>query len=276
VRTLAAFGIFRLEADGAIAHTSRSLLLRTDAPKSMVHGARFWTSRGPWRAWGELDVALKGGVPQESASGMGFFAFLRDHPAEARKFDAFMSNHPDNRHRAVAAAYDFSRCSLIADVGGGNGEALRQILDRFPNARGVVFDREDVVAAITTDMLAEGRITPRGGSFFDVIPTGADRYLMMRVLHDFADEDVLRILRACLAAMGTSARLLIVETLLEPDPAMGRPTEYMTDLAMMTLFGKARERTEAEFRELLAEAGFDLSRVISTTSPVSILEAAPR
>lgn len=276
LRALAAFGIFRFEADGTVVHTPRSLLLRTDAPNSLLPGARFWTRPGSWRAWEVLDAALDGRVPHEAAWGTPRFAYLRDHPEEARMFDVFMATFPDNRHGAVASAYDFSRYGLIADIGGGNGEALRRILERFSDARGIVFDREDVVAAIAPDALAGGRLTACGGSFFDGVPTGADLYLLVRVLHDWADEDVSRILRSCRAAMAADARLLVVEALLEPDPARGRPVEYLIDMQMMAMFGGARERTEAEFRALLALAGFDLLRVIATASPVSILEAAPQ
>ncbi len=276
LRALAAFGIFRLGANGTVVHTPRSLLLRTDAPSSLLHAARFWTAPGSWRAWEALDVALDGRSPHEAAWGTPRFAYLRDHPGEARIFDAFMANFPDNRHDALATAYDFSRARLVADIGGGNGQALRRILERFPDARGIVFDREDVVAAIAPEALAGGRLTACGGSFFDGVPAGADLYLLVRVLHDWADEDVLRILRSCRAVMKTDARLLLVEMILEPDPARGRPAEYLTDMQMMAMFGSARERTEAEFRALLAAAGFDLLRVIGTASPVSILEAAPQ
>jgi O-methyltransferase domain len=187
-----------------------------------------------------------------------------------------MANFPDDRHHAVAAAYDFSKAGLIADIGGGNGEALRHILARFPGVRGIVFDREDVVAAIPPEGLADGRISMQAGSFFDGVPAGADIYLLIRVLCDWADEDVLRILLACRAAMASDGRLLVVEQILEPDPSQGRPTDYLIDMQMMALFGSGHERTEAEFRALLMPAGFDLRRVIPTASLVSILEAAPR
>ena len=275
LRVLAAFKIFRIETDGTIAHTPRSLLLRTDAPNSLHYGARFWTSPGSWRAWEHLDAVLEGKSPHQVAWGAHRFAYLREHPEEARIFDAFMANFPDNRHRAIADAYDFSQAKLIVDIGGGNGEALRRICDRYSDARGVVLDREDVVAAIGSDALANGRIEARGGSFFDAVPSGGDHYLLVRVLHDWADEDVVRILRACRAAMKPPARLLIVEMLLEPDPTRGRQTEYLIDLQMMAMFGSARERTETEFRELLTTTGFKPTRVIVTSAPVSILEAVP-
>ena len=275
LRALAFFGVFGVAADGGIAHTPRSQLLRTDAPNSLHHAARFWTARGSWRAWEELDAAMTGGVPHEVAWGQGRFAYLREHPEEARLFDAMMANFPDNRHAAVAAAYDFSGARLICDVGGGNGTALRHVLGRFPGPRGLVFDLGDVVGAIAPGDLMGGRISAAAGSVFDGVPAGADVYLLIRVLHDWRDEDCVRILRACRAAMAPEALLLLGEQVLELDPARGQSAGYLVDAQMMAMFGSARERAVDEFRGLLAEAGFALRRIVPTASPVSIIEAAP-
>jgi O-methyltransferase domain len=275
LRALAAFRIFKVAPDGTVAHTPRSRLLRTDAPNSMHYAARFWTSRSFWGAWDMLDVAMTGGIPHEAAWNMGHFDYLRQHPDEARVFDAMMANPPDNRHAALAAAYDFSAAGLIADIGGGNGAALRHILTRFPGPRGLVFDREDVIEAIKPEDLMQGRIVAQAGNFFDHVPSRADVYMMIRVIHDWADEDSVRILRTCRAAMAPHSLLLLGEQILEPDPARGRAASYLIDVQMMAMFGHARERTEAEFRDLLEQSGFSLRRVISTTSPVAIIEAAP-
>lgn len=275
LRALAAFEVFEVSAEGQVRHSPRSLLLRTDTPNSMHHGARFWTAPGSWKAWGELDVALHGGIPHETAWGIGRFQYLREHPEEARQFDSFMANMPGNRHVALASAYDFSAAGLIVDIGGGNGEALRQILTRFPTAHGLVFDRPDVIKAISGGSRLDGRIAAEGGSFFDaVLPRNANVYLLVAVLHDWADEDCIRILRNCRAAMGSHSRLLIVDQLLEPDPRRGRPTSYLVDTQMMAMFGSARERSKSEFDELLAASGLSAHRLIATTSPVWIIEVA--
>jgi hypothetical protein len=89
-------------------------------------------------------------------------------------------------------------------------------------------------------------------------------YLLVFVLHNWADDDASRILRSCRAAMRTGARLLVVEGLIDPDPLRGPATADLLDMQMIAMFGNARERTEAEFRELLTGAGFDLTRVIAT------------
>ena len=275
LRALAAFGIFRIGADGSVAHSPRSVLLRTDEPNSFHYGAKFWTAPGSWKAWGALDAALVGDIPHQIAWNTSRFQYLREHPEEARNFDAFMANFPDHRHQAVAASYDFSGAALITDIGGGNGEALRRILSRFPGPRGLVFDRDDVIAAIPPDARSGGRIDVLGGSFFDHVPEGVDIYLLVRVLHDWSDDDCIRILRNCRTAMTGSARLLIVEQILEPDPTLGRPAGYLIDTQMMAMFGTARERTESEFGELLQTSGLALARVIATTSPVSVVEVIP-
>ena len=273
LRALASFGIFRVTASGEISHSPLSLLLRTDTPGSLHYGARFWTGPGSWQAWGELDVALADGIPHQTAWNMGRFDYLRRHPDEARIFDEFMAHFPDDRHQAVADAYDFSGATLIIDIGGGNGEALRRILGRFPEARGLVFDRDDVVAAIPEALRMAGRIATEGGSFLDRVPRGADIYLLMRALHDFSDVDCRHILKNCRAAMERDARLLICEQILEPDPARGDPILYLIDTQMMAMFGTARERSEAEFKDLLAESGFAFQRLIPTASQVSIVES---
>jgi O-methyltransferase domain len=275
LRALAAFGIFRVTPTGLIAHSPRSLLLRRDAPSSLHYSARFWAAPGSWKAWGVLDAALTGGVPHEAAWGDGRFGYLRDHPDEARLFDAFMAQFPDDRHRAVATSYDFSTAQMIVDIGGGNGETLRHILATYPGARGVVFDRPDVVSAIPDNGRMAGRITTQAGSFFERIPVGADTYMLIRVLHNWSDEDCARILRACRGALGPGARLLIVDQILEPDPERGHPADYLVDTQMMAMFGSARERTEAEFGDLLQQSGFRPGRLIPTGSPVSIIEAGP-
>ncbi len=273
LRLLAAFDVFRIDTEGRVSHTARSRLLRTDTANSMHYAARFWTSRGSWNAWGELDAAMTGGIPHQSAWNASRFDYLRQHPEEARLFDSMMANIPNDRHAGLAAAYDFSRAALIADIGGGSGATLRQVLAIFPGRRGLIYDREDVVDALTpTDMMA-GRIDAKGGSFFEGIPAGADIYLLVKVLHDWSDADCTRILRACRTAMGPGSLLLVCEQIL--DSECEDASAYLVDTHMMAMFGQARERSEKDFHQLFLSAGFAPARTISTASPISILEAVP-
>jgi hypothetical protein len=274
LRLLAAFDVFRIDTEGLVSHTARSRLLRTDTVNSMHYAARFWTSRGSWNAWGELDAAMTGGIPHQSAWNAGRFDYLRQHPEEARLFDAMMANIPNDRHASLAAAYDFSKAARIVDIGGGSGATLRQILATSPGSLGLIYDRDDVVGALTPTDLMAGRIDAKAGSFFEGIPAGADIYLLVKVLHDWSDPDCIKILRACRTAMGPGSLLLVCEQIL--DSECEDPSAYLIDTHMMAMFGQARERSEKDFHQLFLSAGLARARTISTASPISILEAVPQ
>jgi hypothetical protein len=276
IRALAAFKVFRLAPGDMVEHTPRSRLLRSEARNSMQHSARFWTSPGAWNAWGKLEVALKGEIPQQAAWNVDRFEYLRQHQDESILFDAMMANFPDDRHAAIAETYDFSPFRVIADIGGGNGATLRQILSGMECAQGILLDREEVVGNLGDADLLNGRISILGGDFFDSIPRGADLYMLVRVLHDWSDDDCARILRSCRAAMPPGAIMLLGEHLLEPDPALGRPADYLTDMQMMAMFGSARQRSRQELHELLGQCGFDVLRILPTRSSVAVIEARPR
>ena len=268
LQLLASVKIFAVSARGDVTHTPRSRLLRTDRDNSMHYAARFWTAQNSWRAWEHVDEALHGGVPHEAAWQLSRFAYLQQHPEQARVFDEMMQH--SRWHQAIPASYDFSNHKRIVDVGGGNGAALREILKRFPASRGVVFDRADVIAAMPK---GDDRISGEAGSFFERVPEGADCYLLVRVLHDWSDDNCLRILTQCHAAMPPAATLLICDQLLNDDPALGAPVDYLVDTQMMAMFGHARERTTSEFRGLLETCGFSFKRVIATDAIVSLIEA---
>jgi hypothetical protein len=161
---------------------------------------------------------------------------------------------------ALLAAYDFSRFQQLVDIGGGEGALLRDILAATPKLQGILFDLPTVVAGaaevLTSDVAARCQVV--GGNFFDSVPEGADAYLLKSVIHDWPDEDAARILRNARRAMRPEATLLLIEKMVE---SAARPAGFL-DLLMLVIGG--RERTEADFRSLVASAGFSLTRVIPT------------
>ena len=87
---------------------------------------------------------------------------------------------------AVLAAHDFSSSRRIVDVGGGRGHLLHAVLEATPDARGVLFD---LPAVVETGGPAHPRLVRQAGDFFvDPLPA-ADAYLVMEVLHDWADAE---------------------------------------------------------------------------------------
>jgi O-methyltransferase len=187
-----------------------------------------------------------------------------------------MADRAQREAADVVAAYDFAGLEDLVDVGGGSGVLLAAILHATPGLRGVLVDRPEAVAqarARFVDAGLEERCDCVVGDFYEAIPAGADAYLLSRVIHDWDDADAHRILTTCRDAMPVDARLLLVEAIL-PERAHDDPEAVRMDVHMLMLFG-ARERTAAQYRRLLADAGFELARVLPTGSPagVSVLEA---
>jgi hypothetical protein len=176
----------------------------------------------------------------------------------------------------VVAAYDFSRLRTLIDVGGGQGELLIALLRANPTATGVLFDLPSVIEGAQQVVGAAdlaGRCALVAGNFFEEVPGGGDAYLLSGVIHDWSDDKAVAILKNCHRAMGENGTLLLIERVLPSRverSATLQPYALLSDLNMMVFGGL--ERTEAEFRELFARAGFVLTRVIPTSSPFSVIE----
>lgn len=265
LRLLAAYGIFARDAAGRYVHTPASRLLKSAEPGSLRAYVRMAGIPAFWDRFTDLgQTAASGARRHDMASLVGYFA---GHPEEAAIFNAAMVSKSRTVLPAVAAAYEFGRFATIADVGGGRGHLLKAILERVPAARGILFEHPHVIA----DTEPAPRLELAAGDFFaDALPA-ADLYLLMDVLHDWDDADAARILAAVRRAAPPSARLLIVETLVPatPGPHFGKTV----DVIMLAVTG-GRERTEAQYRALLAAAGFELKGVLPTASQYSLVEAA--
>ena len=108
------------------------------------------------------------------------------------------------------------------------------------------------------------------GSFFDSVPSGGDVYVLKNIIHDWPDEKAVQILRNVRAAAGPRATVLLVELVI-PDHDRDFPGKW-ADLEMLLNLA-ARERTAVEYRNLLSQAGFRMTRVVQTASPLSLVEA---
>ena len=110
-RTLSAFGIFEVDSEDMVSQSARSAWLRKDARPTLHHAALYWMTPGSWSAWERLEHGIRAGAcPFEEVFGQPYFSYLKQHPEKAALLDQHMQHSPDDRHAAVAEAYDPFRC----------------------------------------------------------------------------------------------------------------------------------------------------------------------
>jgi hypothetical protein len=270
LRALAALGVLHEDGEGRFALTEIGECLRSDAAQPVGGWAAFVGRPYHFQAWAALLHGVRTGEsPFRSVHGTDVWDYRARHPEEAAIFDGAMTAGTLRANDHLLAAYDFGRFATVIDVGGGRGAFLRAMLDANPEMRGVLFDQSHVVDGV----VAGERCEVVAGSVFEAVPAGADAYVLKAVIHDWEDDDALRILARCRAAIPDHGTLLVVER------DLGAPNEdadaKLSDLNMMVGPG-GRERTRDELATLLAAGAFTLERATPTPIGLSVFEARPR
>ena len=268
LRALASHGIFVHDGE-RFSHNDASRMLRSAAPGSMRSFARMMGLKVHWDAYRELETVLRTGEPPiAKAAPGGFFRYLRAHPDEARVFDEAMAGKAALTIRLVVESYDFRSFRTIGDIGGGQGHLLYAVLEQARDAQGVLFDLPEVIERARER--AHLRVNYVGADFFQDAVPACDCYLMMTVLHDWSDAESALILANVKARAPRGAKLLLIEGVLDPQARQDFRVDMDVEMLVMTT---GRERTEAEWRTVLARGGFRLSRIIDAGPSGSIIEA---
>ncbi|MEU6393887.1 methyltransferase [Streptomyces sp. NPDC046939] len=272
LRFLASRGVFREDGSGRFHLTPLAEPLRTHAERSlrdyiMVRGEpAFWDSAG------RLHEAVRTGTTAfETMHGIPFYDHVAADTGFGRAFNSSMAAFSEALSNDVAAVCAFPDARSVVDVGGGRGGLLRAVLRRNPHLTGTLFDLENVVRGHVLDVpdLA-GRWSAVSGDFFVTVPAGADVYLLKHVLASWPDDQCVRLLRTCRAAMPAHGRLLVINAMI---PAGNEPHPGKTiDMLMMTVLN-GRSRTRAEYEALLTDAGFAVARFVEPSPHASLLEA---
>jgi O-methyltransferase domain/Dimerisation domain len=276
LRTCASLGLLT-SADGE--HYQGTALLdtlRRDAPDSLWGWARMQGEPGCWLPWGRFPDAVRTGEPQVITTlGMTTFDYYVNTAEEGRYFTIAMDNLSTEVVGEVARVLDTRQATLAVDLGGASGSLVRCLMQANPRLRGMVLDRPDVVpdAVAAADAMGLGdRFTGQAGDFFAAVPP-ADLYLLKYILHDWDDEQCVRLLRNCRQSLTETGRVVVVELL------VGQPGEPgvapLMDMGMLVL-QTGRERELGEYDRLFTAAGLRMVRVQPTRSPFVVLEAVPR
>ena len=278
LRGLTGLGAVEQRGPDLFALTAEGRRLCADAPGSIRALVRLFCGPAVWRTWGDMAESIRTGEPAwERVTGMTSFEYFAAHTDLGETFNTAMAEHIRAVAPGIIEAHDFGRYRTVADLGGGDGTFLAAILRARPALRGVLFDLPAGLTA-ATDTLADvaDRVEIVAGDFLASVPEGADAYLLKSVIHNWDDARAAAILRTCRAAMSPDARLILVEQVMPETVSPETQGVVRNDLNMLLTTG-GRERTEAEFRELLHGAGFG---EVSVTGPIPssgyrLIEARP-
>ena len=275
MRALASEGIFFENPLRTFSHTPMSELLCSNVPNSLRQMVLWMGDPFHLEVFREMSHAIRTGETVcEKTHGLPCFDYLAKDKRIGDIFNDCMTEFSKGIIAATLDAYDFSWLAgkTLVDVAGGHGMVLTEILKKYPAARGVLFDLQHVVSGSQPRIVSLGlkdRCTTAHGDFFQAVPEG-DAYVLKHIIHDWEDAKAATILRNIHCAARPSAKVILLECILAPgnDPGFIK----WLDLEMLLLPG-GRERSEEEYRKLLADAGFKLTRVVPTKSPVCVIEA---
>lgn len=273
LRSLASLGVFKETQPRTFANTEVSEVLRSGVPGSMRNSMIFMGEPWHYNVWANmLHSARTGGTAWKETYGEEVFDWFPKNSEASEIFNGCMSELSAGAAPAIVAAYDFSGIETLADIAGGHGFLISQILKANPEMKGILFDMEHVIAGAGETLRAfgvEDRVETVSGDFFAEVPE-ADAYIMKHIIHDWNDERAIKILQTIHRVIKPDGKLLLSEMVIPEgnDPHPGK----MLDLEMLTSAGGV-ERTEAEYADLFERSGFRLNRIVPTMSPHSVIEA---
>ena len=271
LRALASLDVLAEDTEGRFSSTPLGDTRRSGAPGSVRAPVIMGTVPTMTLATAEMLHTVQTGEPAfDHVFGAPFFDYLTAHPDAGAIFNGGMAAFSDLENPLIASAYDFPAGARVVDVGGGRGGFISAVLRAHPTVRGVLYDLPEVVRDAAAGVAERCEIL--GGSFFESVPGAADVYVVKRILHDWGDETCVRILSNVRRTMPAGGRVLAVDAVLAPNGMADM--NKVSDLLMMVVC-PGRERTEEEFRDLYAEAGLRLTRVVSTPTSLSIVEGVP-
>jgi len=285
LRALASIGVTEETAPEHFRLTPFGRPLRKDVPQSAWPAVVFWADLLA-DSWSLLTDCVRTGKPAAQVRDPKIPSRWSQDPEADSIFRAVMGMAPAEDYAPIAEAWDFSGAKVVADLGGGGGSLILAVLGLNPHLRGMLVDLESSVDAARARFAEEdpsSRCELIAADLMRSVPAGADVYMIKHVLHGRRDAEAITILKNCRAVIPQHGRLLIVEFILPPLVSHADPQlegHLMSDLNMLAVTG-GKERSEREWRTLLAAVGFILTGVYPVGGDnrmvrnVGILEAKP-
>jgi len=256
--------VFKKQDDGNYCLTDFSKTMCADASNTikpfLVHD-----DETRWNSFGNLGYSITTGKASfDMLYGVDYFAHLKEHPQLSVRFNDAMTIISAQEDSVIAKTIPFK--NRVADIGGGTGQLISKIAQNNSITQGILFDLPEVVEQANSLHLI---CSKKSGSFFEPISITADIFILKRIIHDWDDTQALKILKNVSAAMDNDSRLYIIDGIL--DYSEDKELLAAIDLALLTIF-QGRERTKAEFEELITSAGLEIVGIQSLDNLICAIE----
>ncbi|KAK6931671.1 Plant methyltransferase dimerization [Dillenia turbinata] len=206
------------------------------------------------------EAIIEGGSAFERAHGMQIFEYGIKEGKLGNLFSQAMHDHSVIIMKKILEQYKgFEGLRELVDVGGGLGSTLATIVSKYPNINGINFDLPDVIK----DAIPSPGVDHVGGDMFSRVPMG-EAIFMKWILHDWSDQDCLKLLTNCYDALPEYGKVIVVESVAPEYPQSDVFSKYLfqIDMGMLCLHPVGKERTWKEFESLARGAGFASSKLI--------------
>ncbi|KAI3964505.1 hypothetical protein MKW92_001671 [Papaver armeniacum] len=251
-----------------------TLLLR-DAERNMVPMILGMTQKDFMVPFHFMKEGLEnhGTTAFQKGMGMTFWEYLEGNPDQSQLFNEGMAG--ETRLLTKTLIEDgrdtFQGLDSLVDIGGGNGTTIMAIYEAFPHIKCTLYDLPHVIA----DAHDHPNIENVPGDMFKSVPSAQAVFLKM-VLHDWADEECVNILRKCKEAIPKeTGKVIIVDVVLDEESTHELTKARLAiDIDMLVNTG-GKERTTDDWENLLKRAGFRSHKIKTIRAVQSVIEAFP-
>jgi len=249
--------------------TTISRLFVPNTPGNLCSMAILWGEEFS-NSWGEIESAIL-----DNTSGfqkfykMDLFSYLSQHHKTAESFDKAMESLAFHIYPSIAKALPLIGIKQVVDVGGGSGFLARTINEIYKDIEVTVFDLDHVIERAKNSTSDFDKINFISGNFFTEVPA-SNLHILANIIHDWNDEDALKILKTIKKAQTNQGILCLIEMVIDHpnEPSLARST----DLNMLMLTG-GKERSKEELSLILKEAGFFIENLINIENATCLVIA---
>lgn len=250
--------------------TEQGKYLNSSHPDSIKDIAIYKGSPLIWNALGLLYEGIRSNrSPFELAFETDLFTHLNQTPDHLEIFQKAMSQYVHQGSKSILNCYPFHKITTLVDLGGGLGDFLSVLSEKYPHLDLTLFEMPHVLSLVKKSQKTF-KFSQIPGSFFESIPPGFDAYLLRNILHDWNDEQCIKILSNIRKTMPKSARILLLESIL-PENSNSRLGKF-ADISMFVLTPGGKERSESEWRELVDRSQLSIAEIYKTTGSKAIIE----